>query len=106
MTCKTCGWNTTHTSRFHELWAKDPQAFSLPATHICWTKSGKKPPTEGGGGTNAPAAAAQTTAATGSIRFATSLLSTCFGPLIAHYKTWSEDGQFTSFLADFGRVLN
>ncbi len=93
MTYKTCGWNTTHTSGFHKSWADDPRAFSLPATHIFWTKSGKKPPTKGGGGTNAPAAAAQT-AATGSIGSATSLLSACVGPLIAQYKRGSEDGQF------------
>jgi hypothetical protein len=34
------------------------------------------------------------------------LLSTRVGPLIAQYKTASEDGQFASFLADFERALN
>ncbi len=105
ITCKTCGWNTTHTSRFHDSCVKDPHAFSLPSTHMFWTKSGKKPPTGGGRGTIAPAPAAQS-ATTGSIGSATSLLSTCVGPLIAQYKTRSEDGHFASFLAGFERVLN
>jgi hypothetical protein len=103
MTCKTCGWNTTQTLGFYNLWSKDPHAFSLPATCIFWTKSKKKPPTEGGGGTIAPATAAQL-ATTGSIESATSLLSTHVGPLIAQYKRWSEDGQLTSFIANFKNV--
>jgi hypothetical protein len=105
ITCKTCGWNTTHTSGYHNLWAKDPHAFSLPATRISWTKSGKKPPTGGDRGTIVLATAAQL-ATTGSIQSATSLLSACVGLLIAQYKRGSEDGQFTSFLANFERVLN
>jgi hypothetical protein len=35
-----------------------------------------------------------------------SSLSSRVGPLIAQYKTNTEDGQFASFLADFERVLN
>jgi hypothetical protein len=34
------------------------------------------------------------------------LLSSRVGPLIAQYKTNTEDGQFASFLADFERALN
>jgi hypothetical protein len=105
MTCKICGWNTTHTLVFHNLWAEDPHALSLPATYIFWTKSGKKPPTGGGGGTIAPVTAAQS-ATTGSIGAATSLLSTCVELLIAQYKTGTDNGQFTSFLADFKRIFN
>ncbi len=85
------------------MWAEYLHLFSFPATHIFWTKSGKKPPTGGGSGTVAPAAAAQS-AATGSIGSATSLLSASYRLLIAQYKTGSEDGQFSSFLADFERV--
>jgi hypothetical protein len=43
MMCKSCGWNTTHTTGFHDSYAKDPASFSLPATHLFWTKSGKSP---------------------------------------------------------------
>jgi hypothetical protein len=41
MICKSCGWNTTHTTRFHDSYVKDPALFSLPATNLFWTKSGK-----------------------------------------------------------------
>ena len=43
MMCKSCGWNTTHTTGFHNSYAKNPASFSLPATHLFWTKSGKSP---------------------------------------------------------------
>jgi hypothetical protein len=43
MMCKSCGWNTTHTTGFHDSYIKDPSSFSLPATHVFWTKSGKTP---------------------------------------------------------------
>jgi hypothetical protein len=50
-----------------------------------------------------PTAAPTTTAA--SITSDRSL-SLRVGPLIAQYKTNTEDGQFASFLADFERALN
>ena len=50
-----------------------------------------------------PTAAPTTTAA--SITSDRSL-SSRVGPLIAQYKTNTEDGQFASFLADFERALN
>jgi hypothetical protein len=30
MMCKPCGWNTTHTTGFHDSYVKDPALFSLP----------------------------------------------------------------------------
>jgi len=77
--------------------------FSLPATHLFWTKSGKNPPEGGGGGSTTPTAAITTTAA--SVTSGSTLIS-CVGPLITQYKTNTKDGQFASFLADFKRVLN
>jgi hypothetical protein len=56
MMCKSCGWNTTHTTGFHDSYAKDPALCSLPATHLFWTKSGKSP-SEKGQGASAPAVA-------------------------------------------------
>jgi hypothetical protein len=41
MMCKSCGWNTTHTTGFHDSYVKDHALFSLPTTHLFWTKSGK-----------------------------------------------------------------
>ena len=46
-----------------------------------------------------------TTAITASVTSGSSL-SLRVGPLIAQYKTNTEDGLFASFLADFERVLN
>ena len=74
--------------------------FSLPATHLFWSKSGKIPPEGGSGGSTTPTAAITTTAAsvtTGSIP------GSRVGPLIAQYKTNTKDGLFASFLADFER---
>ena len=103
MVCKSCRWNTTHTTGFQDKWVADPKSFSLPATHLFWSKSGKTPPEGGGGGSTTPAVAITTTAA--SVTSGGSL-SSRVGPLIAQYKTNTEDGQFASFLADFERVLN
>ena len=30
MVCKSCGWNTTHTTGYHDKWVADPKSFSLP----------------------------------------------------------------------------
>ena len=80
----------------------DPKSFSLPATHLFWSKSGKSPPEGGGGGSTTPTVAITTTVASGT---SGSSLSSRVGPLIAQYKTNIEDGQFASFLADFERVF-
>jgi hypothetical protein len=56
MMFKSCGWNTTHTTGFHDSYVEDPASFSLPATHLFWIKSGKSP-FEKGWGASAPAVA-------------------------------------------------
>ncbi len=66
MMCKSCGWNTTHTTGFHDSYAKDHALFSLPATHLFWTKSGKSP-YEKGGGASAPAMAVPSVASAASL---------------------------------------
>ncbi len=93
MICKSCGWNTTHTTGFHESYVEDPSSFSLPATHNFWTKSGKTP-------FNKERRSSQPVAIT------SNLLSSRVGPLITQYKTGSDDSQFSSFLADLERVLS
>jgi hypothetical protein len=37
---KLCGWNATHTSRFHGKWNQNQSTFCIPATHVFWGKSG------------------------------------------------------------------
>jgi len=103
--CKSCGRNKTHTLGFHDRWAADPSSFHLPATHAFWTKSGRSPQAQarGGGGSTA---SAMTVSSVGASIVTAGSLSACVGPLIAQYKTGSEDTQFASFLADFEKVLN
>ncbi len=101
--CKSCGWNTTHTTGYHDKWVADPNFFSLPATHLFSSKSGKTPPEGGNSGSLIPTLAATTTAASVT---SVSLLILRVGPLIAQYKTNTKDGQFASFLAYFKRALN
>ncbi len=36
MTCKSCGWNTTHTTWFYASYVKDSASFSLTATSVFW----------------------------------------------------------------------
>ena len=99
MMCKTCGWNTTHTTGFHSSYKDDPASFSLPSTHVYWTKSGKSPPTNGRGAT-------ATETAMPPVASAASLLSSRMVPVITQYQTRTDDSEFTSFLADFQRALN
>lgn len=103
MLCKSCGRNKTHTSGYHTQWAAAPNSFRLPATHAFWTKSGRSPQAQarGGGGS---AASATTVSSVGASIVSAGSLSARVGPLIAQYKTGSEDSQFASFLADFEKV--
>ncbi len=103
MVCKSCGWNTTHTTGYHDKWVADPKSFSFPATYLFWSKSGKNPPEGDSGGSTTPAAAITTTATSVT---SDRTLSSRIGPLISQYKTNTKDRQFASFLADFERALN
>ena len=31
MKCKSCGWNTTHSTKYHEEWNRNKQGFTMPA---------------------------------------------------------------------------
>ena len=93
MNCKSCGWNETHTSRFHGEWDRNQSTFCIPATHVFWTKSGTTPSAVKG---PTPAAG---TASSGVSKGQLS-------GLINRYKTDSDDGAFTSFLSEFESLLN
>jgi hypothetical protein len=99
MMCKSCGCNATHTTGFHESYVEDPSSFSLPATHVFWTKSGKTP-------FNKERKSSTVAVASQPVAITSNLLSSRVGPLITQYKTGSDDSQFSSFLADLERVLN
>ena len=32
--CSKCGLNTTHSTKHHDRWARNPNSFKLPATHV------------------------------------------------------------------------
>jgi hypothetical protein len=34
LSCKTCGYNTTHSTKFHGAWAENPASFKLSANHM------------------------------------------------------------------------
>jgi hypothetical protein len=48
MNCKLCGWNESHTSKYHGKWNQNQSTFSIPATHVFWSKSGTTPSAEKG----------------------------------------------------------
>jgi hypothetical protein len=33
MNCKPCGWNESHTSKYHGEWNLNQSTFSIPGTH-------------------------------------------------------------------------
>ena len=85
---------------FISPYISNPRSFSLPAHHTYWDKSGSGPPPKDS--KRSSSAAAPSTTAERSSKAVGSKLA----PLIARYKTGSDDSQFTSFLADMERALN
>jgi hypothetical protein len=93
VTCKSCGWNSTHTMGYHGKWLRYQSTFQLPATHIFWSKSG------------APSAAS--TPAPPATNVSGGALSRGqLSSLINCHKTETEDGAFASFLSEFKGLLN
>jgi hypothetical protein len=39
--CKTCGLNSTHTTKFHAMWETNPSSFRLPPTHMYVTEKAR-----------------------------------------------------------------
>ena len=40
MKCKSCRWNESHTPKYHGEWNRNQSTFSIPATHVFWSKLG------------------------------------------------------------------
>lgn len=64
-----CGWNCTHTTKYHAKFVKNPSAFpnALPKGHPIWAKlerpgnsQGEEPANQGGGGSSGGSASAVT----------------------------------------------
>ena len=93
MNCKSCGWNNTHTSRYHGKWTCNQSAFKLPVTHMFWSKLGSALFVEKG-----PPPAPST---------ATSGVSKAqLSGLISWYITETEDDMCAFFLNKSERLLN
>jgi hypothetical protein len=43
---KSCGWNESHTSKYHGEWNQNQSTFSIPATPVFWSKLGTIPSAE------------------------------------------------------------
>jgi hypothetical protein len=91
--CKPCGWNDTHTSKYHGKWNQNQSTCNLLTTHVFRSKSGKTPSMEKGPA-SAPASASS----------GVSRGQLC--GLINRYKTETEDGVVASFLNKFKGLLN
>ncbi len=48
MNYKSCKWNESHTSKYHGKWNRNQSTFSIPVTHVFWSKSGITPSAEKG----------------------------------------------------------
>ncbi len=93
MNCKSCGWSESHTFKYHGEWNRKQSTFSIPATHVFWSKSGTTPSAEKG---LIPAAgSASSGVSKGQL-----------SELINQYKTETEDGAFLSFWSEFDGLLN
>ncbi len=93
MNCKSCGWNESHTSKYHDKWNRNQSTFSIPATHVFWSKFGTTPSAETG-----------PTPAAGSA--SSSVSKGQLSGLINWYKTETDNWAFSSFFSEFEELLN
>ncbi len=93
MNCKSCGWNSTHTTGYHGKWLRNQSTFQFPVTHVFWSKSGALP------AASTPAPPATNVGGGALSRGQLSSLINC-------HKTETEDGAFASFLSEFKGLLN
>ncbi len=93
MNCKLCRWNESHTSKYHRKWNQNQSTFSIPATHVFWSKLGTTPSVEKG-----------RTPATRTASFGVSKGQ--LSGLINQYKTETANGVFSFFLSEFKGLFN
>ena len=94
-----CGWNETHTTKFHDEQGRSAVTFQVPAHHPWWVTTGKVfSAAVVIGGTPTAGASVAGTVASGS------LLSSLTGVVDRHLTT-SDNAEMTSLLADMRSVL-
>ena len=103
MNCSKCGWNESHTTKYHDEQQRSAASFKVPPHHPYWHMSGKIYQTAGVAGTIAalPGAGATETGTTGS---GGSMLGSLTG-LIDRTMTSTESSEMSSFLSEMRNVL-
>jgi hypothetical protein len=103
MNCSKCGWNETHTSKYHDEQARNAASFKIPATHPYWQLSGKSYQAAGVAAaavvSGIPGASAASTVTGGS-----SMLGSLTS-VIDRAITNTESSEMSSFLAEMRRAL-
>jgi hypothetical protein len=103
MNCSKCGWNESHTTKYHDEQQRSAASFKVPPHHPYWLMSGKiYQTTTGVAGAIAalPGAGATATGTTGS----GSMLGSLTG-LIDRTMTSTESSEMSSFLSEMRNVL-
>ena len=101
MNCSKCGWNETHTSKYHDEQARNAASFKIPAHHPYWQLSGKSYQAAGVAAvvSGIPGASAASTVTGGS-----SMLGSLTS-VIDRAITSTESSEMSSFLAEMRRAL-
>ena len=98
---KTCQWNTTHTSGFHDDWVKDKATFILPSTHNFRIKmiTSDESPAAATPATDTDSSRSGMLSMTGAGGFA-SLNAYKTNAVLDHYKTNSQDSDLSALMSD------
>jgi hypothetical protein len=101
MNCSKCGWNETHTSKYHDEQSRNAASFKIPAHHPYWLLSGKSYQAAGVAAvvSGIPGASAASTV-TGGLSMLGSLTS-----VIDRAITSTESSEMSSLLAEMRNVL-
>jgi len=103
MNCSMCGWNESHTTKYHDEQQCSAASFKVPPHHPYWLMSGKIYHTAGVAGTIAALPGAGATA-TGTTESGGSMLGSLTG-LIDRTMTSTESSEMSSFLSEMRNVL-
>ena len=101
MSCSKCGWNETHTTKFHDKQARNAASFKVPPHHPYWLLSGKTYQAAGAAAvvTGLPGVSAASTSSGGA-----SMLGSLTS-VIDRAITSTESAEMSSLLAEMRNVL-
>jgi hypothetical protein len=100
MNCSKCGWNESHTTKYHDKQSCNAASFKVPPHHPYWLMSGKIYQTAGAAGAISalPGAGAASTGLGGP------MLGSLTG-VINHAMTSTKSSEMSSLLAEMRDVL-